>query len=56
MRARELEKFPRMNRHCVEWFDKYSAKHNELKKKFDDQIETEQGILKLLQDLDSQKQ
>ncbi len=26
-RAKELEKFPRMNRHCVEWYDKYSAKH-----------------------------
>ena len=35
-RAKELEKFPRMNRHCVEWYDKYSAKHQDLKKKFDD--------------------
>lgn len=40
-RAKELENFPRMNRHCVEWYDKYSTKHNELKKKFEDQIETE---------------
>ena len=36
-----LEAFPRKNRHCVEWFDKYSAKHQELKKKFEDQLETE---------------
>ena len=26
-KAAELEKFPRKNRHCVEWYDKYSAKH-----------------------------
>lgn len=26
-KAAELEAFPRKNRHCVEWFDKYSAKH-----------------------------
>jgi hypothetical protein len=47
-KAGELDKFPRKNRHCVEWFDKYSTKHQELKKKFEDQLETEQGILKLL--------
>jgi hypothetical protein len=29
-----LDNFPRKNRHCVEWFDKYSSKHSELKKKF----------------------
>lgn len=56
LKAIELEKFPRMNRHCVEWYDKYSAKHQDLKKKFDDQIETESGIFRLLVDLDSQKQ
>ncbi|TNV73888.1 hypothetical protein FGO68_gene5106 [Halteria grandinella] len=55
-RAGQLEAFPHKNRHCVEWFDKYSAKHSELKKKFEDQIETEQGMLRLLQDLDEQKQ
>lgn len=55
-KAGQLESFPHKNRHCVEWFDKYSAKHFELKKKFEDQMETEQGILRLLQDLDEQKQ
>ena len=47
---------PRKNRHCVEWYDKYSSKHKELLKKFEDQVETEQGILRLLQDMDNQKQ
>lgn len=51
-----LDNFPRKNRHCVEWFDKYSAKHTELKKKFAEQLETEEGIFKLLQELDQQKQ
>ena len=40
-KALELDKMPRKNRHCVEWFDKYSAKHHELMKKFEDQVETE---------------
>ena len=47
-KAAQLESFPHKNRHCVEWFDKYSAKHTELKKKFEEQIETEQGMLRLL--------
>jgi hypothetical protein len=34
----ELDKMPRKNRHCVEWYDKYSAKHRELLKKFEEQI------------------
>ena len=34
--AASLEAFPRKNRHCVEWFDKYSTKFQELKKKFED--------------------
>lgn len=55
-KAIELDKMPRKNRHCVEWYDKYSAKHKELMKKFADQIATEDGILKLLQDMDHQKQ
>lgn len=55
-KAAELEKFPRKNRHCVEWYDKYSAKHHELQKKFEEQIETEQGIVRLLAELDEQKQ
>jgi hypothetical protein len=32
----QLEKFPRMNKYCVEWFDKYSGKHETLKSKFDE--------------------
>ena len=36
-RVKELEKYPRMNRHCVEWYDKYSAKHQDLIKNFNDQ-------------------
>ena len=36
-KSQELENFPRMNRHCVDWFDKYSAKHQELKDKFNEQ-------------------
>jgi len=56
MRGKELERYPRMNRHCVEWFDKYNSKHVELLKKFNDQDETEKGIFRLLQDLDTQKQ
>ena len=51
-----MDKMPRKNRHCVEWYDKYSAKHRELFKKFEEQIQTEQGILKLLHDMDNQKQ
>lgn len=47
-KALELDKMPRKNRHCVEWFDKYSAKHHELLKKFEDQVDTEQGIFRLL--------
>ena len=54
-KALELDKMPRKNRHCVEWYDKYSAKHRELFKKFEEQIQTEQGILKLLHDMDNQK-
>ena len=44
-----------MNRHCVDWYDKYSAKYGELKNKFVEQEETEVGIQKLLSDLESQK-
>jgi hypothetical protein len=32
----ELDKMPRKNRHCVEWHEKYSSKHRELSKKFED--------------------
>jgi len=35
-KARELENYPRMNRHCVDWFDRYSNKHDELQQKFAD--------------------
>ena len=55
-KAKQLDKFPRMNRHCVEWYDKYSAKHLELKAKFEEKVETEQGIFRLLTDVDQQKQ
>lgn len=51
-KSANLDAFPRKNRHCVEWYDKYSAKFTELKKKFEEQVETEQGILRLLKDLD----
>ena len=51
-----MEKFPRTNRHCVEWFDKYAAKLSEQKAKFEDFAEIEQGLLKLLEDLDVEKQ
>lgn len=47
---------PRKNRHCVEWYDKYSSKNKELMKKFAEQIATEEGIMKLLVDMDQQKQ
>ena len=55
-KAAELEKFPRKNRHCVEWYDKYSVKHHDIKKKFEEQLEIEQGVIRLLTDLDWQKQ
>ena len=55
-KSANLDAFPRKNRHCVEWYDRYSAKFAELKKKFEEQVETEQGILRLLKDLDDQKQ
>lgn len=55
-KAMELDKMPRKNRHCVEWYDKYSAKNKELMKKFAEQIATEEGIMKLLIDMDQQKQ
>ena len=29
---------PRKNRHCVEWYDKYSSKNKELMKKFNTRI------------------
>lgn len=48
----ELDKMPRKNRHCVEWYDKYSSKNKELMKKFAEQIATEEGIMKLLVDMD----
>ena len=51
-KAIELDKMPRKNRHCVEWYDKYSAKNKELMKKFADQLATEEGIIKLLNDMD----
>lgn len=35
-RGVELDKFSGKNRYCVEWFDKYSAKYNELNRKFND--------------------
>mmetsp|Transcript_11976 Transcript_11976/g.11855 ORF Transcript_11976/g.11855 Transcript_11976/m.11855 type:complete len:91 (-) Transcript_11976:444-716(-) len=44
-----------MNRHCVDWFDKYSAKYRELAKKCGEQEQTEEGIQKLLGELDVQK-
>ena len=47
---------PRKNRHCVEWYDKYSTKNKELMKKFAEQVATEEGIMKLLVDMDQQKQ
>lgn len=55
-KALELERYPRKNRHCVEWYDKYSSKHQELTKKFVEQVETEESIIKLVQELDEQKQ
>lgn len=55
LRVASLEKFPRMNKHCVDWFDKYNGKHEALKNKFDEQQETETGIMRLLADLEVQK-
>jgi len=40
----------------VEWYDKYSTKNKELMKKFAEQVATEEGIMKLLIDMDQQKQ
>jgi chromosome segregation ATPase len=54
-KAKELEKFPRMNRHCVDWYDKYSSKYRELSAKFNEQESAETGISKLLTDLETQK-
>lgn len=55
-RAKQLDGFPRLNRHCAEWFDKYNGKHTELLNKFESHKETEKGIINLLAELDLQKQ
>ena len=53
--AQELDKFPRKNRHSLEWFEKYHAKFLQLKEKQVQQERTEEGIKDLLKQLDEQK-
>ena len=51
-----LEAFPRQNRNCLEYFEKYTKKFEELRGKYCNQEKIETQIKELLESLRSKKQ
>ena len=45
---KQLEAFPRQNKNCIEYFEKYKLKYEELDSKFTQQQKTEDQITELL--------
>ena len=52
---KQLETFPRQNKNCVEYYEKYSLKYEELDSKFTQQQKTEDQITELLGSLKEKK-
>ena len=52
---KQLEAFPRQNKNCVEYYEKYSLKYEELQTKFTSQQKTEEQISELLTSLKEKK-
>ena len=52
---KELETFPRQNRNCIDYHEKYKLKYEELDSKFEQQQKTEDQIAGLLQTLKDKK-
>ena len=51
----QLEKFPRQNKNCVEYYEKYKTKYDELDSKFSQQENTELQISELMETLKEKK-
>jgi len=52
---KQLEAFPRQNKNCIEYFEKYKLKYEELDSKFTQQQKTEDQISELLTSLREKK-
>lgn len=52
---KQLETFPRQNKNCVEYYEKYKLKYEELDSKFTQQQKTEDQISELLHSLKDKK-
>ena len=52
---RLLEQYPRQNKNCIEYFEKYKLKYEELDSKFTQQEKTEEQITELLYSLKEKK-
>ena len=52
---KELETFPRQNKNCIEYYEKYKLKFEELSSKFSQQHQTEEQISELLLSLKEKK-
>lgn len=50
-----METFPRQNKNCIEYYEKYNLKYEELESKFTQQEKTENQITKLLNSLKVKK-
>ena len=46
---KELESYPRQNKNCIEYFTKYSEKHQDYMSKFEQYLKTETMIAELLE-------
>ena len=55
VRNKELEAFPRQNKNCIEYYEKYKLKYEELDSKFTQQQKTEDQITELLNALREKK-
>ena len=55
VRNKELEAFPRQNKNCIEYYEKYKLKYEELDSKFTQQQRTEDQITELLNALKEKK-
>lgn len=51
----QLDAFPRQNKNCVEFYEKYKLKYEELDSKFEQQQKTEEQIAELLVQLRQKK-
>lgn len=43
-KVEEINKYPKINIHAVEFYNKYTEKYADLKKKFDEHIQIQNGI------------